>query len=210
MTNGHPFAAARAWLNLSQKDLATAIDMTQPTIAAMERDPDAVSRGTVEAVTDYFRRRGLEISATGLKVLREPRVVISGNDWYSKLLDDVDWSGATDLWVEFADDRVSPPEVTAKLRALRTKGVGFRVTVAEDNTHIAGQLSEYRLIPSALFENVVTAIYGDNVAVGGGDRASCTIFRDADLARVSRARFNMVWQSLQTPTITTAGQDERY
>ncbi len=210
MSNIKWFAAARVALGLSQKEMAHDLGMTHVTLGEMERDPESASASTREQVLDYFHRRGISVSDAGLKVLNEPIRTIDGTGWYSKLLDDVLWSGAKELLVEFADDRVSPPEVVEQLRNLRANGIKFRIMTEVKNTHIAGQLDEYRLLPSEDFHNIVNVTYGNKVAVGRGDKKSCVIFNDADLAQVSKTRFNLLWVTLPKPQTTSAQDHERF
>lgn len=210
MTNGNQFTAARAWLAMSQKEFAAAIGVTQPTVAALEKDPAAVSRGTVELAIDYFQRRDLEISEAGLKVLNEPLRTIEGQSWYKKLLDDVLWSGATELLIEFADDRKSPPDVIAALKMLRAHGITFRIIAEAGNTHLAGRLEEYRLAPSSDFTSVVSLIYADRVAISKNNQQGCLIIKDTDAFSVHAARFNILWNVLPAPKNTTAGSDARF
>lgn len=207
--------AARALRGMTQQELSDCSGVACTSIRMFEAGKSGLHMGSVEKILRALERQGVVITGDGLRQNENPIIIIEGKtheETYLQLLEDaaehLRHREAPELLIMYADDRVSPPSVNALYRELRKSGVKMRQLVEEGNTYLLGPLDEYRYIPKPLFINRVTLIYGDRIANETADVLRDVIRVDPVNAAIQRNTFNILWDSLEQPTESTA--DEQF
>lgn len=203
--------AARGLLEWTQEQLANHASLTIDQVRRFEGGKSQTVE-ILEAIHKAFVAEGIAFTTHGVELRNNSITVIEGDEWFLRLLDDVIFSleGKPDaeLLIECGDERQSPKEVVDRVRQLRDAGIKMRLLVEEGNTHLIGPLNEYRYIPKERFNNYVAFIYGDKFAICTENNTKALVFKDASLATTRRNIFDLLWDVLEKPTMSTA--DERY
>lgn len=204
--------AARGLLDWLQKDLAARAGISDISVVNIETGKTNPQPQTVDKIIRAFEAEGIVFTKQGVELRDETVQVLSGDDWFLAVLDDVYFTlmdtPDAELLIESGDERLSPPEVINRVRKIRNAGIKMRVMVEEGNTHLMGALKEYRYIPRRHFNNYVTLIYGNKVAVCTQGNTKAIIFRDPLLAKTRRNMFDLLWEVLAQPKESTA--NDRY
>lgn len=207
--------AARGLRGMSQKELAALSGVAVRSIQNFEAEKGNFHQDSFEKILKALEKQGLIITEDGVRFNENPIIVVQGKsheETYLQLLKDVcehlQHQQAPELLIMYADDSVSPPSINTLYRQLRNNGVKMRQLVEEGNTHLLGPLDEYRYIHKPLFINRVTLIYGDRVANETADVLRVVIRVDPVNAAIQRNTFNILWNTLQQPTESTA--DEQF
>jgi transcriptional regulator with XRE-family HTH domain len=195
--NPEQIRAARALLNWSRDDLATATALSADTIRRIESGSLQPRISTVAAIKVAFEQRGVEfLPRNGVAQRDETLSVIEGKDFYIKLLDDI-YHTLKDVGGEVlffcADDRNVNPEALLAENRLREAGLRFRNLIEEGNTTIIGSPDEYRTIPSAFFHHELQVTYGSKVAHCLGTKERVIIVNDKSWATMARKTFDLIW-----------------
>ena len=212
MIEGYQLRAARALVGMSLKDLSGRVGIGQPAISAFENGQSEPYTRTIRKLQEALEMAGVEFTATGAQMRTTPFYLLKGEGWYLDLLDDVydtlmDTPNA-EVLIDGVDDSKSSPPVVEKIRKLRNAGIKMRMLSEEGNTYLSGRVEEYRAIPKEYFENWITMIYGDKIAISVDNETGATIIRDKGMANAYKDRFNLLWSILPTPAKSTA--DVRY
>lgn len=208
MIEGFQLRAARALVGMSLKDLSERVGIGQPAISAFENGHSEPYTRTIRKLQEAMEMAGVEFTTTGAQLRTTPFYILKGENWYLDLLDDVydaliDTPNA-EVLIDGVDDRKSSPAVVEKIKKLRNSGIKMRMLSEEGNTFLSGRLEEYRTIPKEYFENWITMIYADKVAISVNNETGATIIRDAGMVRAYRDRFNLLWSMLPQPAKSTA------
>lgn len=210
MLNPNQIVAARGLLGWSQPDLSTRTGINPATISEIENNKSRPKLETILAIKDAFELEGLEFVNGGVHYKPDRTVMVSGQGWFLKVLDDVYGtlikSSSPELLVDGVDDSKSPASVVEQYRKFRASGFKMRFTAEEGNTFISGRIEEYRYIPSAYFKNWVKLVYGDKIAISRANETGCMIILDKDLAEEERNKFNLMWGFLDGPKESTANE----
>lgn len=191
--------AARAYTGWTQAELAEKARLAPRTISCMEAGEHSITLKSAQKLETAFRRMGVILNGTGFEIREADIEILTGDDWYLRLLDDVYYTlmdKGGELIVDMGDDRLSPPDVVERYRMIRRTGVTMRQSVEEGNSYLMGPVSEYRWIPRDNFQNWVTLIYGDCVAISLENESKCVLFRDKNIAKTERNKFNLIWNLL--------------
>ncbi len=203
--------AARAFLNLTQDQLAEQADLSLQGMQKVERGESHPTARTQKKIVKAFEKRGVLFTERGIEYEPNPLYFLEGDtqeEAYLQVLDDVERHLAgrkhPELLIMYSDDSVSPEAVNAAYMRLRAAGIGMRQLVQEGNTHLMAPLDEYRYVPKAFFINRVTLIYGDHVVTEAGNAFQFAVKVDPVNANIQRNTFNMLWSVLQQPTKSTS------
>lgn len=200
--------AARALLNWSQKDLAERADISDVSVINYENEKRTPHQSTLNKIIQAFELAGILFTDHGLEYKKDVITTVEGEDWYLRVLDDVYYSlmdqKDAELLVICADDRSSPPAVNDRYRKIRNAGIRMRQLVEEGNTYLMGPLKEYRYMPRERFNNYVTLVYGNKVAVCTAENTKALIFNDSHLAKTWVNIFELMWSVLKEPEISDA------
>ncbi|MDD3181288.1 MAG: helix-turn-helix transcriptional regulator [Alphaproteobacteria bacterium] len=214
--NARQIKAARALLDWSQEDLASASGLSIATIRKIESGALSPRDKTMGAIVSALEEANIEFTdSTGVRVRSNMVTVLEGQDSYLRLLDDVfhnlkDKGGEVLIW--YADNSVSPQAVVDSEERMRKQGIRFRFLVEEGDTFLYFPLGEYRWIPKKYFRNAVIEIYADKVALNIYPNLSTQhisnviIIENPALAEAMRNAFNFMWENCRKPTLTTAPQ----
>lgn len=202
--------AARGLLDWSQKDLAERAGVSDISVLSYENEKRTPHQGTLEKIIGAFELAGVVFTSKGVEFKEEMVTAIEGEGWYLRLLDDVYYSmlDKKDAEILFicSDDKKSPPEVNNRLKKIRNAGVRMRQLVEEGNTCLMGPLNEYRYVPKERFNNYVSLIYGEKVAVCTGLNSKAMVFKDPMLAATWKNIFNLMWDTLKQPEKSDASE----
>ncbi len=211
LPKGNQIAAARALLGWDQRDVAERVGLTIAAISKIEKGENKGKTSTLEKIQSAFELGGVVFTKDGVELKNDTVTIIEGEGWYLRLLDDVYYTlnKGGELLVDMADDTKSPPQVIEMYRRLRGSGVSMRQTVEEGNTYLMGPVGEYRWIPHNRYKNWVTLIYGNKVAVSIDGETKCLLFRDGDLAKAEKNKFDLIWDLLPELTIES-GSNVRF
>lgn len=204
----HQIRAARSLLDWTQDDLAARSCLSKFSIANLEGGKTASQKGTIDKIIKALELAGIEFIDGGVRLKKDSIIVVDGDGWYLRLLDDVHHSllqhENPELLIEFADERKSPPDIIQKIIDMRNDGIKMRLLVCDGETNIIGPLEEYRYIPKKLYRNYVSLIYGDKIAVSTENQLQALVIRDSLLAQTRRNMFEIVWGLLKTPKESTS------
>jgi transcriptional regulator with XRE-family HTH domain len=199
--------AGRELLNMKQADVAGILNISLSKLSRAESG-ETKSGDILLDIQRGLERMGVTFTKGGVEVSHNQVYIIEGADWFVKLMDDVlltlQNSENPELLIECADERQSSSEVNDRMRKARSQNIRMRALVEEGNTHLMGRLSEYRYIPKDRFVNDVSLIYGDKFAICTNNNTQAVVFRDAILAMTRRNIFNLLWDVLKQPTLSTA------
>lgn len=206
--------AARALIEIKQEDLAKAAGVSLTTIQRLEAGEEGNAK-TQAKIKRALQSLGVSFTEKGVTWDEFPVLFTYGDTHekaYLQLLSDAHEHLKTlknpELLIMYADDRVSPPSVNDKYRAMRKDGIKMRQLIKEGNEYIIGPLDEYRYIPAKFFANRVTLIYGDRIANETADVHRGIIRVDSLNAEIQRSTFNMLWEMLEKPKRSIA--DDRF
>ena len=201
--------AGRALLRWNQDDLAEYSGVSKPTIVRIEKEMTSPGRDTVKDIVSAFESNGILFTDLGVEKRDNTITEIKG-DIFIKLLNDIEQtfkrSEQKELIIYGADERLSPPEVTNKLNALRESGVKIRMFVEEGNNNITGDPDHYRIVPSDFFKNWTTHVYANKVAINTDQSTHCLIFHNEDLAEDQRNKFEWMWSVAEKPKLKAGGE----
>jgi len=204
----HQIRAARSLLDWTQDDLAARTGLSKFSIANLEGAKTSPQKVTIDKIIKSLELAGIEFIDDGVRLKKDSVVIVEGEDWFLSLLDDVHHSllqhEHRELLIEFADESKSPLEVIEKINVMRNDAIKMRVLICEGDTKIIGPLEEYRYIPTAYFENYVSLIYGDKIAVCTEGNARAVVIKDPLLAKTRRNMFNITWGLLKQPKKSTS------
>lgn len=205
----HQIRAARSLLDWTQDDLAAITGLSKFSIANLEGGKTSPQKGTIDKIIKSLELAGIEFIDDGVRLKKDSLIIVDGEGWYLRLLDDVHHSilqqeGKRELLIEFADETKSPPEVIDRIKAMRNDGIRMRILICEGNTNIIGPLEEYRCIPVNYFENYVSLIYADKIAVCTEGNMRAVIIKDQLLAKTRRNMFDITWGLLPKPKKSTS------
>ena len=206
--------AARALLNWSQDDLATASGIARSSIKNIENDITTARKDTIHDIQAALENCGIEFMAgSGVRVKSDFVTHLAGKDTFLKILEDVVQTLRSNIIPEAlfscVVDSMSPPEVIDAYRYMRNQGIKMRSLVKVTDTVLYGNLNEYRCLPEKFFHNNAQIIYHNKIATMILDEATGTdkaaiIIRNAPLAEAQKNLFEFIWSQCPAPTKTTA------
>ena len=202
---------ARALLGWTLADLSERSGaVSSSNLTNIENGKQQPREETIRTLKMTLEAEGIEFLEDGVRLREDGITMITGEDCYLKLLDDVhktlSRSKNKELLLWAASDKVSPPIVNEKYRAMRKDGIKMRQLVQEGDTFLMGPVDEYRYIPKKHFVNVVKLTYGDKHATINGGETRLIIHRDNKSADSHRAIFNLLWSLLEKPTESHANE----
>ncbi len=208
--------AARGLIGWHQKDLARIAKISELSVINIENGKTSPQQSTLEKIISAFELAGVSFTTAGVEMKDTSFTVLSGEDWYVRMLEDVEHTlnNASEKeykhWYLFhSDDKLSPPPVIRKIQEMRRMGFNQRNFILEGNVYIQGPLSEYRYIPKKIFNSkVLVSCYGDKLSIceQKTNESKVYIFRNSELASFVRGIGELFWDILSQPTKTTAEQ----
>ncbi len=201
--------AGRELLGMKQAELAAHLGFSLSKLSKAETG-DTKSGNVLLEIKVGMEKLGVVFTTNGVEFSENHIEIIEGEHCYVRLLDKIliECSSNTELLIMFASDKVSPPDVNERYRALRARGVQMRQLIKEGDSYIMGELKEYRTIPKQYFSNIVTVIYDGMVAQVTGDETRIVVLHDVKFAERERLVFESFWDRGHQPKSSSA--DERF
>jgi transcriptional regulator with XRE-family HTH domain len=213
MNFGKAIKAARNYLDLTQPELAEALNMSKAGIVNLENGETRPQTATERKLLNYFSLRGIIFDDNSIQIKTESITTFDGPNWWNDCLDDVYETlfdqKDKELLLLCANDRLSSSKTNDQIRHMRSKGISVRQIIQEGDTYMMGDEKEYKWIPEHRFSERVSAIYGDKYIVCAEDNSRAIIFKDIGLAEQQRAIFETLWGYLPSPNKRSTA-DERF
>lgn len=211
MIKPNQIRAARNFLNIDQQELADSVGVSKMTISNIENEKGVSKASTLQTIELFFQTRGIRLTeAGGIEPAHNYVTVYEGDNCYMDFLNDAQEVLSIingEILFSGSDERRSPPEIVEKFREMRKEGIKMRSLIEGGNTHIMGELDEYRFMPEGLFvDGDVKTVYADRVAylVSWADTPKVIMIQDKTIAMEALRHFNYVWDQSETPTETTS------
>ncbi len=205
--------AARAILDWSLDDLATASEISRPTLARVESGAANPHDDTMRAIRRAFESRDLQfLTDDGVKRNIGTMDRLTGRDALYRFFDDVydTVKDGGDLCVSgvneklFASFNVSAEAADAhraRMSAIKDK-IKFRVLLCEGDYYFRNDsYIQYRWMERAFFYENPIYLYNNKVAFIKFDNDNLEIVRIAmpSMAAAFRAQFDFIWNHSKTP-----------
>lgn len=198
--------AARALIGWSQGDLAEASGLSQTGIARIENGSNQPNSTTTEKIRCAFDKADVEfIDDSGVKK-RDIVRIYEGADCYLRILDEILRSRPSFVLFSGADERRSTKQSIIQLGEIR-KFCQSRSLIKHGDTHIMGDLAEYRWMPEGLFvDGDVKVIYENTVVhfMSWMEPPRAIKIIDKNIAQESIRMFNHLWDGARAPTKSTS------
>lgn len=206
MTSGKQIAAARALLGWTQAELSKQSGVSITSVQRLEKEFGDSTSEVKNSVLEALRKAGVSFIDDGLQLKTTNYEIFDGPDCYLRILDDIfytlkDTKGEALFYC--SDDRLSNEITVSKERFLRRSGIKMRCIIEEDNTFIRYPLNEYRYIPKRYFNNHLTVIYGNKVALLFDINEKSFILENRLYAENQRNQFELIWSLHKQPKSTT-------
>ncbi len=198
--------AARALIGWSQSDLAENAEMSQTGIARIENGTNHPNSLTMEKIRAAFDKADVEfIEDTGVKK-RDIVRVYEGDGCYLRILDEILRAQPNFVLFSGADERRSTQKSIDHLSKIR-KLCESRSLIRYGDTHVMGELDEYRWMPEGLFvDGDVKVIYENTVVhfMSWMDPSRAIKIVDKNIAQESIRMFNYIWDGAEKPSHSTS------
>jgi len=207
MYKGRYVRAARAMAGWTLEEMSEKAGLGIVTLRDIENEKVSPRERTLSRINMALAKAGIEVTADGVREKREKAIVLDSENWFLDALDAIMLEASNnvprhkrELLVWYSDDRLSPPEVIDRYRAMRAAGITMRQIVEQGNTYLMGDVAEYRWVPKEDFENNVTLIFGGLVILDAkSEPASGVLINDMAAADQQRRIFNLLWKVLPKP-----------
>lgn len=200
----HQIRAARSLLDWTQDDLAARTGLSKFSIANLEGGKTSSQKKTIDKIIKSLELAGVEFIDEGVRLKKDSLIIIDGEDWYLRLLDDIHHSLLNDrnkeLLIEFANQVTSSDEIIDKVASMRIDGISMRLIIEDNTTPAFGLTSECHRIPICFSKNNISFIYADKIAVCTENNSKVLVIRDSSLAQTRRNMFDITWNFLKNPT----------
>lgn len=203
--------AARALLDWTIEDLATASGLNKDSIKNAERSHTQPRTTTMAAIRDALERSGVVFTeGSGVKKKSDLVEILEGDDCYLRLLDQfmiMKIDGEKEILFSGANERRSSEDVINKSKQLIERDFSFRFLLEQSDSYIMGNLDWYRWIDREYFSpGDVKLICGDVVAylISWTEKMKIILIRDKYISDENRRVFNYIWDNGVKPTHTIA------
>jgi len=197
--------SARAFLNLSQDQLASDIGITKQALSRIESG--AVSKphvSTMEGIQKALESKGIEFTKDGgIKPETSSVTILEGDDSFLRLMNDIyltlKESKEEILWL-FVDDAESPPEVLEIEQQIMRAKIPSR-SIVKAGSQILYDPKDYRVVSANYFTNSPAVIYGNKVAFIADTKITdkIMILQNEVIASIQRNIFNFAWDHCPAP-----------
>lgn len=163
----------------------------------------------VEAIHKAYTDNGIRFTSTGgVDIEKDRLIVFEGVNHYLQLLENIRLTLTANEDKEwllmFASDKLSSTLVIDQHKKMLNEGLTWRKVIVESDNYIIGDIEKYRQIPEKYFDNVLTIVYADKVAISNGANTKTTILTDQETADQYRRIFSYFWDNGVKPDFTTA------
>ena len=204
--------AARALLNWSQDDLASASGIARSSIKNIENDITTARKDTICDIQTAFEAAGIEfIPGSGVRLKNDVIEVVEGDGATPFLQDSIystcKLSPNSEVLIIGMDEEYfskfdSKEMVQAHIERLKNAGIRKRILIRENDTSYLNDPNSYRWIAPEYFEkDAPIYIYGNKVAIQAGNVLRKTIvIHNRQLADHLKKVFSFVWDKSKVPS----------
>lgn len=208
MITSRQIKAARALLNIRQKDLADLAELTNVTIANIEADENCARPSSIMYIKKALTSLGVNfIGDDGVSLSEGVTKIYEGVDelkkffnvLYEKFLLKGGIVRISGVREEIFTKYLGQEFATLHSERVAMLDITFRVLVERSDSSLKYDYPKYREIPSEYFFSLPTYIYDDTVThiIWGKDVKAISI-KNSDLARAQSLQFEMIWNQLNT------------
>lgn len=201
--------AARAYLDWDREKLSHESGVSVPQIANFETGKtESPRQNTLNEIETAFLRNGVGFKNGGIVPKTDCTTRFEGVGWYLRLLDDVyqtliDYK-KNDVVVLYSDESKSSPEVIGQWQKIRNIGATVRRVIRDGDTHILGDLNDYRCLPAEFFSNYIIIVYANKVAICTAGNTMALVIEDSALAKSFTLQTNFYFKVLDMPKESAA------
>lgn len=189
-------AAARAYLNLKQEEIAKKAGLTNKTISNLESGKSDGGARTIRRLREAYEDLGIVFTPHGFEY--QPYKTAILENFIDVLIDAESTLKKGDEILMFcADERRNTPEVTKKFKELRNKGVKLRMICEQGNNEITGDKKDYRWVDPELFAaGQVEVIYSDKYLFHFQDEGKnfFVVTKNKGKTKAAKAEFEYHWK----------------
>lgn len=201
--------AARALLDLSQQDVASAIHVATNTFSKIEGGKSGISTSHMKAIQSFYESHGIEfIPGDGVRKKQGLIVEYSGADGFQAFMDDVYETVKTqgglicvhnvspDNWIKWLGREWNEFHTERMLKIKR--GFDVRITIKRNDYNLIGKHAEYRWLPESAWNDQSFYAYGDRLALMLFDENELNIrvIHSKQFAEGFRALFSLAWDHI--------------
>ena len=211
MITPNQIRAARNFLGIDQKTLSDAVGVSKMNISDIENEKGKPRANTLNSIELYFQTCGIRLTAAGgIEPDHNFVTVYEGADCYMQFINSAQEILAAkkgEILFSGSDETRSPPEIIEKFNEMRSQGIKMRSLIKYGDTHIMGNLDEYRWMPETLFvDGDVKAVFADRVGylVSWATTPKVIVIQDSSITQEARRTFEFIWNSSEKPDKSTS------
>jgi len=222
MISAGQLRAARAHLDLSQDDVALAAGITKYTLSNIERGATDGSARTLEALQQFYERRGLQFTdSDGIKIVHSDVKSYEGSVGFHAFMTDVietlEKSPGTycvsnvneNNWLKWLGMEEA---VKLRDRIAAIPGIRSHILIKEgDNTTFA-TYAEYRTLPAdAFYDNTSYYMYADKLALirFENEDVIVRVLHNRYFTESFKLMFYRFWDMMATPIICQPAEKDK-
>ncbi len=199
--------AARALLDLSQRDVIEATGLGVNTLSGIEKGAHDPSPETADKLEQFFTGAGITFSGNDGVAFKSYPVIYTGRLGFQKFYDDVYqtakssggsirlFNGRPDKLIEFLGEEFY--KMHAERMAKIKNNFDFQVIIRQEDSNLIGAgFARYKSLPEdEIFPDTVY-VYGDKVAfIEFGEDVRCEVTKRQSFADFFRYIFGYLWDS---------------
>jgi DNA-binding XRE family transcriptional regulator len=205
--------AARAMLDWTQDDLATASGVNKKTVVAIEQGNVNARRETIQTLQNTFEKHGIEfLPGNGVRPRDEIVTVFEGDEAEELLLNDIyetmRVTGGGEILIYGLAEMDPKKEKEAyelskaQIQRLMRANITERILGKEGDTNFVAPTNWYRWLPAKGFASVPLFIYGDKIALSTDSKPlKAIIIQNRLFSDTCRHLFNFSWDRAVIPTL---------
>lgn len=205
--------AARALLEWTQEDLASAAGLSKPAINMLERRLSNPTMDTLNAIQTALERAGVEFTAgPGVRLCSAilKTQIFEGDDSLLRLAHDIfETLKGTDgaLMVAGIDEKkyrnIGGPRILKEIEKRRRHGIRSLYLSCEGDLNFIESVEFYRWVPREFFSRTPWYVYGNKYAIFlWGPPKKVVLIENSEIAETYRQQFLAQWNSGEIPHTT--------
>ena len=204
--------AARALLNWSQDDLASASGIARSSIKNIENDITTARKDTIHDIQSALENCGIEfIAGSGVRIKNEAITILRDADALRIFFDDIyttmQNSIIADILISGVDEKAyddfDKELVNSHLERMKKLGdVKQKVICKKGDTNFTVSYAKYKWVEKEMFESVPFYVYGNKLAmILWQPKLQIIILEYPQLVEAYRKQFQVMWNSAEIPII---------
>lgn len=201
--------AARALLDLSQEDVASALRVATNTFSRMESGKSGISVDHMRSIQRFYEQRGVEfIPNEGIRKRQGQLVEYRGAEGFRAFMDDVHETVKAQgglvcvhnvspaNWIKWLGREWNAAHTERMLKIRRA--FEFKITIRHGDQNFIGRHAEYRWLPEKSWNDQSFYAYGDRLALLLFDAqdVSIRVVHSRQFASGFRSLFSLAWENI--------------